>query len=204
MIDFLKNLLAEKSWTRIFGLTLGVMLILSMFFYRFRDDSPEGYQKAIEVFEGRKEVDKLCETLPRPDGTKLLSRSIEGSTQRFAVGFDFETTLQMNPVRDFYKQWFESNGWVRNLDSSLAFEKGGRRVALEFTSVHKYSMNCSASVQIGMIRAIYPAAWFAPINDPNKSDWEILPQERHAGEVILSKRNDLGILSNFAATPFER
>ena len=51
--------------------------------------------------------------------------------------------------------------------------------------------------------ATYPAVWFAPINDPNKPDWEILPQEAKAGEVILSKRNELGILSNFAATPFE-
>ncbi len=49
----------------------------------------------------------------------------------------------------------------------------------------------------------YPAVWFAPIDDPNKPDWEILPQEARAGEVILSKRNELGILSNFAATPFE-
>ncbi len=49
----------------------------------------------------------------------------------------------------------------------------------------------------------YPAIWFAPINDPNKPDWEILPQEAKAGEVILSKRNEIGILSNFAATPFE-
>jgi hypothetical protein len=48
----------------------------------------------------------------------------------------------------------------------------------------------------------YPAIWFAPINDPNKPDWEILPQEAGPGEVILSKRNELGILSNFAATPF--
>jgi len=32
--------------------------------------------------------------------------------------------------------------------------------------------------------------------------WEILPQAAGPGEVILSKRNDLGILSNFAATPF--
>jgi len=33
--------------------------------------------------------------------------------------------------------------------------------------------------------------------------WEILPQEAGPGEVILSKRNELGLLSNFAATPFE-
>jgi predicted NAD-dependent protein-ADP-ribosyltransferase YbiA (DUF1768 family) len=48
----------------------------------------------------------------------------------------------------------------------------------------------------------YPAVWFAPINDPTKPDWEILPQEAKPGEVILSKRNELGLLSNFAATPF--
>ncbi|MEP6947253.1 MAG: hypothetical protein ABJA02_15140 [Acidobacteriota bacterium] len=51
--------------------------------------------------------------------------------------------------------------------------------------------------------AHYPRIWFAAINDPNKPDWEILPQEAKAGEVILSKRNELGILSNFSATPFE-
>lgn len=48
----------------------------------------------------------------------------------------------------------------------------------------------------------YPAHWWTPINDPHKPDWEILPQAAKPGEVILSKRNELGILSNFAATPF--
>jgi|CXWL01.1.fsa_nt_gi predicted NAD-dependent protein-ADP-ribosyltransferase YbiA (DUF1768 family) len=52
-------------------------------------------------------------------------------------------------------------------------------------------------------RKNYPDAWFAPINDPHKPSWEILPHEAKAEEVILSKRNELGILSNFAATPFE-
>ncbi|MEY4916980.1 MAG: hypothetical protein RL616_893, partial [Verrucomicrobiota bacterium] len=32
--------------------------------------------------------------------------------------------------------------------------------------------------------------------------WEILPQAAAPGEVILSKRNELGLLSNFASTPF--
>src|SRR5262245_59717492 len=48
----------------------------------------------------------------------------------------------------------------------------------------------------------YPAHWWTPVNDPQKPDWEILPQEARTGEVILSKRNELGLLSNFAATPF--
>src|SRR5258706_14147263 len=48
----------------------------------------------------------------------------------------------------------------------------------------------------------YPARWFAPVIDPKKPDWEIMPQEAANGEVILSKRHELGLLSNFAPTPF--
>src|ERR1700734_3566 len=48
----------------------------------------------------------------------------------------------------------------------------------------------------------YPAHWWSPLPEANKPDWEILPQAAKPGEVILSKRNELGILSNFAATPF--
>ena len=48
----------------------------------------------------------------------------------------------------------------------------------------------------------YPAHWWTPVIDPKKPDWEILPQEAGPDEVILSKRNELGLLSNFAATPF--
>jgi predicted NAD-dependent protein-ADP-ribosyltransferase YbiA (DUF1768 family) len=50
--------------------------------------------------------------------------------------------------------------------------------------------------------ARYPAHWWAPVSEVGKPDWEILPQEAGPGEVILSKRNELGLLSNFAATPF--
>ncbi len=48
----------------------------------------------------------------------------------------------------------------------------------------------------------YPTAWWEEVTDENTPDWEILPQEAAYGEVILSKRNELGILSNFAPTPF--
>lgn len=48
----------------------------------------------------------------------------------------------------------------------------------------------------------YPDRWWAPVPEANKPDWEILPQAAKPGEVILSKRHELGILSNFAATPF--
>src|SRR5437667_3410896 len=48
----------------------------------------------------------------------------------------------------------------------------------------------------------YPPNWWTPIVDPKKPDWEIMPQEAAEGEVILSKRHELGLLSNFAPTPF--
>jgi len=48
----------------------------------------------------------------------------------------------------------------------------------------------------------YPVHWWTPVPTNGVPTWEILPQEAGPGEVILSKRNELGLLSNFAATPF--
>jgi hypothetical protein len=48
----------------------------------------------------------------------------------------------------------------------------------------------------------YPSHWWTPIPKEGAPSWEILPQEAGPGEVILSKRHELGLLSNFAATPF--
>ena len=51
-------------------------------------------------------------------------------------------------------------------------------------------------------RANFPAHWWTPVPTNNTPAWEILPQAAAPGEVILSKRNELGLLSNFAPTPF--
>ncbi len=51
-------------------------------------------------------------------------------------------------------------------------------------------------------RTNYPAHWWTPVPTNDAPAWEILPQAAAPGEVILSKRNELGLLSNFAATPF--
>lgn len=48
----------------------------------------------------------------------------------------------------------------------------------------------------------FPEHWWLNGDEPAKS-WEILPSQADAGEVILSKRNELGLLlSNFGDTPF--
>jgi predicted NAD-dependent protein-ADP-ribosyltransferase YbiA (DUF1768 family) len=50
----------------------------------------------------------------------------------------------------------------------------------------------------------YPRRWFEPVSAEGAPSWEILPQAAGPFEVILSKRQpDLGLLSNFAATPFD-
>jgi predicted NAD-dependent protein-ADP-ribosyltransferase YbiA (DUF1768 family) len=51
-------------------------------------------------------------------------------------------------------------------------------------------------------RSQYTSRWWAAVPKDGAPAWEILPQEAGPGEVILSKRNELGLLSNFAATPF--
>ena len=48
----------------------------------------------------------------------------------------------------------------------------------------------------------YPAHWWQEVDRDTAPGWEVLPQDAKEGEVILSKRNELGILSNFAATDF--
>lgn len=48
----------------------------------------------------------------------------------------------------------------------------------------------------------FPAEWFKEVPRSEAASWEILPQDAKPGEVILSKRTELGIFSNFGATPF--
>lgn len=50
----------------------------------------------------------------------------------------------------------------------------------------------------------YPPDWWKPFPKEEAPSWEILPQEATYGiDVILSKRTELGIFSNFAKTPFK-
>jgi len=50
----------------------------------------------------------------------------------------------------------------------------------------------------------FPDRWWQPVPADQMPGWEIPPQaaDRSKGEVILSKRNELGQFSNLGATPF--
>ena len=64
------------------------------------------------------------------------------------------------------------------------------------------SLGCGSSPKTEMVRQGYPGHWWQAI-EGDAASWEISPDDAEEGEVILSKRNELGILSNFAPTPFE-
>ena len=51
-----------------------------------------------------------------------------------------------------------------------------------------------------MSRDAYPDHWWTPVPGEGAPAWEVLPQEAGPGEVILSKRHELGLLSSFAPT----
>lgn len=51
-------------------------------------------------------------------------------------------------------------------------------------------------------RKDFPAIWWQEVPKDQAKSWEILPQDAGPGEVVLSKRNELGILSNFTEAPF--
>jgi hypothetical protein len=48
----------------------------------------------------------------------------------------------------------------------------------------------------------FPAIWWQEVPRDQAKSWEILPQDAGFKEVILSKRNELGLISNFADTSF--
>ena len=54
-----------------------------------------------------------------------------------------------------------------------------------------------------VVAADYPASWWEPFPRDQASSWEILPQDAKEGEVILSKRRELGVFSNLGAARFE-
>ncbi len=69
-------------------------------------------------------------------------------------------------------------------------------------SCHSPQTTFSSANEIVAAQANYPARWWTPVPTNGAPAWEIFPQDAAPGDVILSKHNELGLLSNFAPTPF--
>ncbi len=73
-----------------------------------------------------------------------------------------------------------------------------KKIFLSLFVVFFVSLNINAQQR----SAKYPSIWWKPIpRDSTVPAWEILPQDAKEGEVILSKRNELGIFSNLGHSP---
>jgi predicted NAD-dependent protein-ADP-ribosyltransferase YbiA (DUF1768 family) len=73
---------------------------------------------------------------------------------------------------------------------------------LAFAGCHTPQASVRSPAELLAARTNYPAHWWTPVPTNGAPAWEILPQAAAPGEVILSKRHELGLLSNFAPTPF--
>jgi predicted NAD-dependent protein-ADP-ribosyltransferase YbiA (DUF1768 family) len=50
--------------------------------------------------------------------------------------------------------------------------------------------------------ADYPGSWWEPTSRDGAPHWEVLPQDAKYGQVVLSKRTELGVFSNLSYSPF--
>jgi len=112
----------------------------------------------------------------------------------------------------------QRDGWLNLRDSGLNSVKNvtsKRSIApwavrwLELALVGLALIGCHSTrpavrspAELLAARTNYPAHWWTPAPTNGAPAWEILPQAAAPGEVILSKRHELGLLSNFAPTPF--
>jgi hypothetical protein len=64
-------------------------------------------------------------------------------------------------------------------------------------------MAANLAVAANVKKNNYPPEWWKEVPRSDAASWEVLPQDAKPGEVILSKRTELGIFSNFAATAVE-
>lgn len=95
---------------------------------------------------------------------------------------------------------FAARAWPSARTLRFEIRASDANAAEEYRRTFVYDL--SGEVRSPAQRPAYPAHWFAPVPKEGAPAWEILPQEAGPGEVILSKRHELGLLSNFAATPF--
>ena len=92
---------------------------------------------------------------------------------------------------------------------TLAKTLHSSKKALEITRLKPYLQDATFRPERDIHRdENFPSHWWLKITKESVAPseipkWEILPHEAGPGEVILSKRNELGIISNFAPTPFE-
>lgn len=175
-----------------------------------RQRSREEMEAIIAKSETLRRIDQVCTEFPKPAQFELETKTLGGNAAISALEVQYVAHMPFDAVRGFYRNPEIRNGYGFYYESDsndwrneISFQHDDIYIDIENRPPSWTVTFFCSSISRSRTNRDYPESWFAPINDPNKPDWEILPQEAKPGEVILSKRNELGILSNFAATPFE-
>src|SRR5438034_11760578 len=86
-------------------------------------------------------------------------------------------------------KWLVSGGRITGAQGTSTIEVQVDRAANDVTAtveITSFPRECNNKASCSVhVASKYPAHWFAPVIDPKKPDWEILPQEAGPGEVIL-------------------
>ena len=111
--------------------------------------------------------------------------------------------------RDFFTLRFSATSAPLRFAPSVFISVHPRLIILALSALALLGTGCRSPgvatrspAELLAARTNYPAHWWTPVPTNGAPAWEILPQAAAPDEVILSKRNELGLLSNFAPTPF--
>lgn len=112
-----------------FGLLAFTLAISSCF------QQPGSVDERILKSEGLSRVDKLCQSLGKPDDFRYVSKDIGGNNHTYAVGYSFKGTSDLSSVRSFYVKWFAANGWEIDQNYSaegfFAYRKAKQLIFIE-------------------------------------------------------------------------
>lgn len=102
----------------------GLAFLILISYFNFRNPTPEQTDNLINRSAPLKNVDNLCENLPKPEDFHFVGKIVSGNSYTFAISHYYQSELEYNKVETFYLQWFTQNNWLLETHGTLDFRKG--------------------------------------------------------------------------------
>lgn len=126
---------ADHSWQLTFGIILiGLFFFfsISLFVSEFLQQIESG--RKISTDSGRKQrVDKLCGSVPTPEGFQFFEKNALTETPPYvSIGYSFRSLRPKEEVYPIFIVWFAENGWTDNKPTydALEFGKGNQSISI--------------------------------------------------------------------------
>lgn len=147
---------SEKQHSRA-SFRIGAIFLLGLLIFiligRFCDTSlsQDEVEKKIMSSERLQRVNKICAEIPKPKDFNLVYRNIGGNSYTTSVGYQFNSKLGFEEVKQFFVAWFVSNNWVLNdLNTDISqgyftYKVANFRISIANGSFSNsnYSISCS-------------------------------------------------------------